>query len=250
MWWNAALDHGEDDVLWGMPGRVPERLGLASLGACALGVALASAAHALAGAALLLASLLSLLYSHPRIALKGHPVGGPLVNLLGYGILAPLSGWCLADLPLTPRLGLALTFLSCVVLGLYFGAQAFQGEEDRRRGHRTLVVTQGPRVAVRAARMLLVASLVVLALACLAGFFPRLCLLGLLALPALDRHMREWERAPGGGTRRHAEGMLTASLVVAVLLVGLATLDWRLDLRAGGPVAGLATARGRPGPLP
>ena len=82
--------------------------------------------------------------------------------------------------------------------------------------------------------------------ACAWGWFPRLCLLAILVSLCNDQHLARWAREPGGGTRAWADGMVERALATVVVLCGLATAQYVVDLQHGGPASGLATARGRP----
>lgn len=249
MWLNAALDRGEGEVLWGREAPIPERIGLYALLALLACVALAAIAHPLTGLCALAAALLAVLYSHRKTAWKGHPIGGPLVNGLGYGLLSPLAGWFLVEVPLTARWAFVLLTIQLCVLGLYFGAQAFQQEDDRRHGHRTLVVTAGPRRTLQVARALLLAGGLLFFGFTAWGWFPRLCLLAILVFSCLDRWMARWALEAQGGDRSRADGMVLRALVAVIMLTGLALGQFAMDALNGDPASGMATARGRPAEL-
>jgi 4-hydroxybenzoate polyprenyltransferase len=248
LWLNAAVDRDEGEVLLGRPVPVPDGIereaGLALAG-CVL---LASQAGALAGLAALGASVLAVLYSHPRTFWKAHPTGGPVVNLLGYGLLSPLAGWSTVGVSFNLRTGLAAGLLALIVLGMYFAAQAFQEAEDRQRGYRTWVATYG------------VASTVAMARACIglgwaggmalaaAGWLPPICLLGGPMGWWTDRWMAT--RSPAQLGEAWARGVtrrLALSALVGFLLAFGVYLN---DSLADRPVAGLATPGGHPADRP
>ena len=249
MWLNAALDQDKGDT---RPTALPVPPGIVPCGLVALlaGVGLCFAANPLAGLSSLICAGLSLLYSHPATVWKGHPVGGPVVNGIGYGLLSPLAGWAVVGV--NPNIRSLLVWLAggMGTLGCYFAAQAFQRQEDAARGYRTLVVTHGSQGALRAARICLgLGFLVGMALAAF-GWLPRSCLVGVPLWLWLDRWLRRWSMQPAGGGERWARGLAVRLLVGAVVAIGVATADYIDDLFRGGPVAGLATVRGRPADVP
>jgi 1,4-dihydroxy-2-naphthoate octaprenyltransferase len=99
--------------------------------------------------------LLSLLYSHPAVRLKGVAGADLAVNMLGYGAGTTLAGffagqaaWGAAAAP--PD---GATWRLAAGFGLLFGSfypltQIYQIAPDRRRGDRTLAVRLGPRRAL------------------------------------------------------------------------------------------------------
>ncbi len=155
LWLNAALDRDEAPVLFGAPAAAPGHLprGLVGLALAALALAPLPAALADpdAGLSLLLCSVLAVLYSHPRTAWKGHLLLGPLVNALGYGLLAPLAGFQAVGLPGRPASLALLPLLPIGLMAPYFLAQVHQERADRAAGYRTLVALRGPRACVDAA---------------------------------------------------------------------------------------------------
>lgn len=246
MWLNAALDGDEGGALFAGQTRRPAGLRAYGAAALVLSVCVATASDRRAGAAAGLCATLSALYSHPRTAWKAHPLLGPLVNALGYGLLSPLAGWSVAEAPMDMRTAAAFASLTLFVLGITFGAQAFQREDDARRGYRTLVVTHGSAACLRAAHALMRASVGVVAILAAAGYYPRLCLAGILGFWWADRWMASWRQQAGGGQPRHAAGFLWRMLLGALALIGLALLDYVRDHVAGEErVAGAATAAGR-----
>lgn len=250
MWLNAALDRDEGEVLMGRTVPVPDGIvGVAYL-ALAVAVALASAAHPVSGLCAAACATLAVLYSHPATAWKGHPVGGPAVNLLGYGLLSPLAGWVLVDTPFDARTGLAGGLVVLWVGGCYLAAQSFQGEEDAARGYRTLVVSHGPRVTLIAARGLLGLAFVGTMTLSALGWFPRSALLAAPGYVRADRHLVLWARQPGGGDARWAEGLVRRLLEAGALLIACVTVEYAWLSLCGLPTAGLGTVAGVSAEIP
>jgi 4-hydroxybenzoate polyprenyltransferase len=92
---------------------------------------------------------LSLAYSHPRVRLKGRPLGSLAVVGIGQGALAYLGGWSAARGDLNAVLssdGAVGAFASVLlIMGLYPLTQIYQMDEDAARGDRTIAVAWGPR---------------------------------------------------------------------------------------------------------
>jgi 4-hydroxybenzoate polyprenyltransferase len=250
MWLNAALDRDKGEVLFGRTAPVPNGIVPCGLVALGIGVALSWTANRLAGLSALVCAGLSILYSHPRTVWKGHPIGGPVVNGVGYGLLSPLAGWAVVDVD--PNLRTVLVWLlgGLGTLGCYFAAQAFQRREDEARGYRTLVVTHSPAGALGAARLCLALGLLGGMALSAVGYLPRICLIGVPLWWWVDSWLRRWSRQPEGGDESWARGMAVRLLVSAVAAIGVALVDYALDHQRIGPVAGLATARGRPCDIP
>jgi 1,4-dihydroxy-2-naphthoate octaprenyltransferase len=242
LWLNADLDHDEGPVLLGRPVRVPPGTRLMGLLALLVALILGAWADPLAFGCTTLCVALAVAYSHPATAWKGHPVGGPAVNLLGYGLLSPLAGWFVADVPLTARTPLAMGLVVLAAGSAYFGAQAFQGDEDRGRGYRTLVVTHGAATCLALCRTLLLTIVATIALAATFGWFPQALLLAVPAWWPVDRHLRAWARQPGGGDADWAMGFVRRTLLAAGALVAVAFGQYLLDHQRGQGVAGRATA--------
>lgn len=240
LWLNARLDEGDGEVLMGpRPEPVPhlERWGA---GALAASVAIAATLGPGPVACAAACAALAVAYSHPATAWKGHPLLGPLVNVVGYGLLSPLAGWSLAGLPPTPRTAATAALVAAWVLGTYFGAQAFQQDEDRARGYRTLVATRGPRVAIEATRACYTASFVGMVGLTLAGWFPRPLLAATPLFFWFDAHLAWWALHPDAGVDA-ARTMLRRATLLALVVLATATaahLDAVLDRR---PPAGRDT---------
>jgi len=235
-----VLDAGEGAVLFGEASPLPRGLGWVAIGALVASVVLAFLASLGSGACALACALLSVVYSHPRTAWKGHALLGPMVNVAGYGVLSLVAGWGVADVPWTAR-GLASVGVTAAwALGLYFAAQVFQEADDRAHGWRTLVATHGSQVTRRAARVaFLVGDAVLLGLV-VAGWYPRLCGVVLPVLVLRDRRLRGV--GDEGGVRAVAFLVLLGGLAV----VAGASAQYVLDCFAGGAVSGMATVRGAP----
>ena len=242
LWLNAARDRDEGPVLFGRSVRVPPGIvpaGYIALLVC-VGFSLIVGGYMTAFA--LLAVLLSVGYSHPAVAWKGHPIGGPAVNMLGYGVLTPLAGLVAAMGGVGLR---TLVFLLITLLAmgaLTFAAQAFQQDEDRARGDRTLVATHGPRGAILGTRILLGSALVLTFAGCVWGLFPRICLVGMPWAWESDRYLGRWANEPNGGTPAHARGLIRRMLVLMVVLVVAAVSDYVWGQLHGTMPAGMSTA--------
>jgi 4-hydroxybenzoate polyprenyltransferase len=242
MWLNAVLDRDHGPVLLGRAVSVPRGTAAAGYAALAGSVALAVPLGAVPALCTLGCALGAVLYSHPRIALKGAPVGGPLVNGVGYGALSPIAGWAAAGGVPTWRAGVTLALAVAFILGTYFAAQAFQQDEDARRGYRTLVVTHGPRWTLTAARAcLLAASVGALALSAV-GVYPRALLVAAPFLVGADRHLARWRRVSGGGDGRWAARLVLRLGLAAVVVVAAAYAHHFGQLLSGAPPGGCGTA--------
>lgn len=244
MWLNAALDQDEDAVLFGLPAPVPPGTVPLAYAALASAVLAGVAASPLSGLAAGLCGLLAVAYSHPSLRWKAHPVGGPAVNALGYGLLSPAAGWVLVGVAPTARTASVGALLVLWVCSAMFAAQAFQGVEDRARGYRTLVVTHGPRAAVVAARTLALCALVGLIALAVAGWLPRLTLLSAPLFLRLDAHLRRWAARAEDGTAGDAAEAVRRLLWAGGGLFGCALGQYALDCASGAPPAGLGTAGG------
>ena len=246
LWLNAGLDHDDGEVLFGEPVAVPS--GIRRGGALALTVAvgLSAMAGAIPGIACLICALLAVAYSHPRLAWKGRPWAGPLVNLVGYGLLSPLAGWALVEVDVDLRTLAVWPVAAVGVLGTYFLAQAFHGEEDGARGYRTLVVTHGPRFTLIVARLCIGAAWLGGMGLCAAGWLPRPCLLGAPLFLWVDNWLARWARLPDGGTGAWARGATWRLFFAVCVGLLLAAAVYAHDNYEGRPVAGLATAAGHP----
>lgn len=201
------------------------------------------------GGLLLICVALACLYSRPSRPWKGHPILGPGVNLIGYGISTPLAGYLVVGLPLTVRSAVLILGISLSILGLYFLAQSYQEDEDRDRGYRTLVATRGtPAVILAAQACLRLSGLLFLSLI-VVGFLPYLLALVLAPMWRMDRHLALWASHPSlhdmGKTNRVIKGYALLGLFTLLLLLG--HHNW--TVRTKGLYAGYGTRAGHPVPL-
>lgn len=173
---NSVFDRDEGPVLWGrsdavVPGVMPTArisLGLAWMVALLLG--------GWPGWALSLCVLLAILYSGRGLGWKSKPIGGPFVNWFGYGFLSPTAGFFAVGGQVKPSSYALILLFSIAILSLYFLAQCFQEEEDRRRGYRTYVAIYGAHATVRLSKHLYLISVLGFYGMAAFGIYPRLCL--------------------------------------------------------------------------
>ncbi len=246
MWLNAHLDCDQGDILLGRPVPVPHATVWCGYAALLTAITCAFIGNVVAGSACLACAILSILYSHPWTVWKGHPLLGPFVNFLGYGLLSPLAGWAVVEVPLDLRTIFVWLLGSVGALGCYFAAQAFQETEDRVRGYRTLVATHGARGALLAARLCLGIAFTGGSVLALCGWFPRICLVVIPLGVWIDRWLSLWSLQPLGGNERWARGFAYRFLVVIFVGIGLAYVDYRWARWNGQPAAGLGTSAGQP----
>lgn len=244
LWLNASLDRDKGEVLMATPGasvQVPD--GIWAWGCAALvgAVGLGLLAGPVPAACVAICAALAVGYSHPRTAWKAHPVLGPIVNVLGYGLLSPVAGFVLVGVAPTLRTVVAEGLVLAWVAATYLGAQAFQEREDQIRGYRTLVATHGPAFTVRAARLLYGLAIGGLMLGGIVGWFPRLVVT--VALPGwwLDRHLAAWAADPSRGASAGREMLRRGSLLAAWVL-GAVIVEHLWRFGQGLPVAGLGTS--------
>ena len=241
-----GVDRDEGEVLLGRAVPVPTVTVPCAYAGLVMAACLAFVGASIAGWAALICGILAILYSDPRTVWKGQPVLGPLVNFVGYGLLSPLAGWGVVGVDPDPRTIIVWLLSGLAVVGCYFAAQAFQREEDRVRGYRTLVVTHGPRATLVAARMCIGGACFGGAALAMAGWLPRLLLVATPLGWWVDRWLRRWSRQPGGGGERWAHGLAWRLLLASGVCVALAYLAFELEVLAEVPVAGLGTAGGHP----
>ncbi len=222
LWLNAGLDHDDDAVLFGSPAPVPPATSWLALAALGLAVLLGWMAAPLAGVAVTACAGLSLLYSHPRTRWKAHPVGGPLVNAVGYGLLSPLAGWAVVGVPATPRTLAVWPLLAVGLLAPTFVAQAWQGPADAARGYRTLVVTHGPQACLRAASLALGVALSWGLLLAAVGVVPRLMVLAAVPWVLVLRWLQQQQAVDVHGAQALVRRMAGATVVTIAL--GVASL--------------------------
>jgi hypothetical protein len=246
IWLNAALDRDTGEILFGQPVTVPRSITVFALVAFLVAVLLGFLAGILPGVLALICAILSLLYSSSLTAWKGHPVGGPFVNLVGYGLASPLAGWSVVNVPPDLRSVIVWFLGASGVLGCYFAVQSFQGKEDAARGYRTFVVTHGPRGALLAARICLGIGFAGGTLLAAIGWLPRVCLVFAPIGLWLDHWLMLWARQPNGGGERWARGLAMRLFVGAALTIALAYADYLSDAYADRPFAGQGTLGGAP----
>lgn len=243
MWLNASLDRDSGEVLFGKAAAVPRSLPCLGYFALAVAVILGWSS---AGWVILCCAMLAILYSHPLVAMKGHWVGGPVINVVGYSWLSPYAGWRVVGVPLNLRSYLVAGCIAMIVLGFYFSAQVFQEEEDRARNYDTFVVHFGPAGAVRAARVCVGAGVLGGLILALTGFLPRSCLLLLPFALRLDHFFADWEVRPCAGGEVRAQRLSWQLLRLAMIGVLVSGGEYVLQSYRDVPVAGLGTAAGHP----
>lgn len=249
LWLNAARDQDTGEVLLGRS--VPPPPGTARAGLVALVASIGLACIAGLGPGLCAGgcAALAALYSHPRWAWKAHPILGPTVNAVGYGLLSPLAGYCIIGGSPGPRTAVTAVLLVCTTLGWTFVSQCFQEEEDRARGDRTLVAMRGAPFTVRTARILLALPALGLVVLCALGWYPELAILGVLPMLYVEYELFRWTRLLEGG-RRVGEGrarrLVPAGALSLALMCGAAAGHYAWESAGTGPVAGLATRAGHP----
>lgn len=246
LWLNALLDRDDGPVLLGAPVEPPPGLRVAARAALLASVAVAALAGWVPLAAALLSAGLAERYSHVRAPWKADPWLGPVVNVLGYGVLSPVAGWSVVGVAPNPRSLAFLGVVALAVLGSFFVAQAFQGVEDRARGYRTLVALRGAVATITAARW----AFAGVALACgalaLSGWWPRSTLLAMPGFVGVDARLRAWAREGEAATAAGAEAVGRALGWTALGLFLATGGVYVVDSLAGRPVAGLGTAAGHP----
>ncbi len=246
MWLNACLDRDEGPVLLGRSAPVPSGLHLPATAALVAAVGLAGQVSGLLGALTLVAAGLSWAYSSPRLRWKAHPVLGPLVNGVGYGVISPAVGVAASGVDLTPRVVVTLALLVPGVLTAYFVAQAFQGPDDAARGYPTYVVRHGAVATVRAAAASWCVVMVGMTALVVAGWWPRLVVGALPVAASVLVGMRAWARegeALGVDGAVRVSRRMVDTVAAGALLALAANLACEL---AGLPGAGLCTAGGHP----
>lgn len=242
LWLNADVDRDSGEVLLGHALPVPDGLNRWAYAALLVAMGLACGAGVATGAVMSVCVVLSVTYSHQGVLWKGHPVFGPAVNWLGYGILTPYAGYLASGLPATARGLVLLLALSLAVLGAYFSAQAFQLEEDRTRGYRTLVVTRGPEVTLRVAQGLMTVAWLGLVGMSVAGWLPRALLLIAPLWFWVWRWFRTWRSMSDGGTEWMARGLVKRCATLAFISFVLVFVIYVRESVLGLPVAGQGTA--------
>lgn len=244
MWLNAALDHDDSATLYGEAAKVPPGIERWAYLTLAFSLVAAFATEVGLGICVALCAALSILYSHPKTAWKGHAILGPFTNAVGYGVLSPLGGFLYAGMPPTWRGGAVLATSVPWMLTAYFAAQAFQEQEDRARGYRTLVAVHGPVVTLRVTRVCLWIALTMSAALAASGTVPPIVLVPLPIFFFLDRYLVRWSKEPRGGDAGWAGRFFARLAGVALLVLAAVCVDYEMAMRSRSLPGGLATPRG------
>jgi 1,4-dihydroxy-2-naphthoate octaprenyltransferase len=245
MWLNAGLDRDESPTLFGDSVPVPPHVGLYAIPTFVFSIALGFWLGVGVGVCVVLCTILAILYSHPKIAWKAHAFGGPFVNAAGYGALSPLGGFLVSGYAPTIRGAVVLSIAICWISTAYFAAQAFQEDEDRARGYRTLVVVRGAAFTLRITRALFwISGGATLALAAF-GWFPRVVLVALPGFLWVDHLIARWQQQPKGGDESWARRFFLRMFAVALAVLVCVSIDYAQMRDAHGLPGGLATAGGR-----
>ncbi|NCG21311.1 MAG: hypothetical protein GWP91_20065 [Rhodobacterales bacterium] len=246
LWLNASVDQDEGEVLFGQKVERPRHL--AAWGYAALGFAMVACVPAGSSAlvALVVCVLLAVVYSHPSFAWKGHPILGPGVNLVGYGLLSTYAGWSVVGGSPNPRTVIIWGVGALTILAVMFAAQVFQEQEDRDRGYRTLVVTHGPRTTLMVSSWAFMFAWCAAMGLAVAGWLPRAILLVAPGWLWVDQWLRVWAKKPNGGTESDAREWVRR--VAVVLMIGFTVVfgEYLRQSLTGMPVAGLGTTAGLP----
>jgi len=241
MWLNAARDRDTGPVAFGRSTTVPATTARMGYLALLVPLGLVPLTGPIIGVCALGTVVLSLIYSHPAIAWKGHPIGGPFVNIAGYGVLTPLAGLTAARGGVGIRTMLVFLLTTLVMAGLYFSAQAFQAEDDRRRGDQTLVATHGPAVVLRTTRVLFQTAFTLAVIGMLIGWFPLSCLVCAPMAWTVDRHLFAWQRKAHGGSPEDARLLVRQLIQLLGIMVLAASVEHLYDMLQGELPAGLNT---------
>jgi 1,4-dihydroxy-2-naphthoate octaprenyltransferase len=244
MWLNAALDRDETATLYGAAANVPANIALFAYPTLLFSLVAAFWTNTALGFCVLGCAVLAVLYSHPKTAWKGHAILGPATNAIGYGVLSPLGGFFYAGMPPTWRGAMVLATAVPWMLTAYFAAQAFQEEEDRSRGYRTLVAVHGPVVTLRVTRACLWIALAASATLAIVGIVPRIVLVPLPLFFFLDRYLVRWSAQPNGGDAAWAGRFFARLAGVALLVLASVCVDYELAIRSVALPGGLATSDG------
>ncbi len=243
MWLNAARDQDQGPVAFGRSVSVPPYTAKLGFLALFLTIAIAIPAGPIIAVCAACLALLSVLYSHPRTAWKGHPVGGPFINVFGYGLITPFAGLTAGHGMVSVRTVWIFLLLALSMAGLFFAAQAFQQEEDRGRGDRTLVATHGPGTVLFATRACFGAVALLATIGTIIGWYPRACLWALPLVFWIDRHLLRWRADPTGGSPAHTKTLLRRLIVLLAAIVLAATTEHLADMLRGEQPAGRNTAQ-------
>ena len=242
MWLNAARDQDQGPVAFGQTAKVPPHTATLGLAALGMTILVAIPAGPVITTCALGLSVLSVLYSHPRTAWKGHPIGGPFINILGYGVITPLAGLVAGHGMVSARTVWLFAIMGLSMAGLYFAAQAFQQDEDRSRKDRTLVATHGPATVLRVTRACFGIAGALALVGTVAGWFPRGCLVALPLAWWVDRHLVRWQAQPDGGSPADTRTLLSRLMLLLGVLVLAAVTEHIGDMLRGERPAGRNTA--------
>ena len=224
--YNSAYDRDTGPVAYlPDPPLPPPWLAAAALAAMTGGALLgALLAGPLFGGVTAVCVILSVLYSHPAVRLKGRPGWDLVVNVIGYGAATTLAGLALGHRGAPGAAGWWLT----AGFGLLFGSfypltQVYQAAADRARGDRTLTTALGTGPALGLALMLGSVAAMALLQGLRAG--GRLAMWGYPAgaLVLWCVHLAWWRwRAAVWDDRRHERGMYHALGLWALVDIALA----------------------------
>lgn len=246
MWLNAFLDQDETRVIFGAIHQAPRALPFYAAGCLMLGVLLCFYVSVSIGLLGMAVAFLAWMYSAEGIAWKGHPVLGPLVNALGYGVLSPVAGWWIVDVTVNARTLVTWWILFSSVMATFYCLQGYQYEEDRERGYQTLVVTGGPVAALRVGRIFIILGLCTWSVLLVLGWYPRVTILVVPVWIWWERWIASWSSSARPDVFLWPLGYAKRAFWVGIIAMGLIGGVYVIDSLRGHPVAGLATASGHP----
>lgn len=141
---NSAFDRDEGDVAYlRRPPPPPRGLALFGLGLMLGGLGVATALSPSFLAAYAICAVLSVIYSVPPLRLKAVAGADWVINMAGFGLLTPYTGWVLTGREVAGPGRVVLVAFALLFGALYPLTQLYQLEEDRRRGDRTLACVLG-----------------------------------------------------------------------------------------------------------
>lgn len=246
MWMNAHLDRDEAAVIFGTSTHIPAFVSYYSFVAFLLGIVLCVAVSWPLGVVGFCVAGLGWAYSSPTIRWKGHPIAGPLVNALGYGLLSPMAGWLIVDVPLTPRTLLTTLVVLLGIVGTYFCLQGYQAAEDRQRGYRTLVATHGPAFTLTVGRVCFALVIIFFGVLAVIGWYPRVIVCVAPAWLWFDRWIAQWGASTAPDRMFWPVGFVRRAAALGLLLFLCVFGAYVWDSFYGDAVAGLATRAGHP----
>lgn len=143
---NSFYDKDKGDITWlNNPPAIPKYLLQFSILLFIVGLIAAFFVNIKFFIASLSASILSILYSHPKIRLKKITGLDALANVIAYGILTPYAGYALINNEISDSFGLVLVAMFFLTMGGYPLSTIYQYEEDIKRGDRTLTAFLGKK---------------------------------------------------------------------------------------------------------